>query len=630
MYVQRLLPHAMVVAVLGALLSLAGPTPGRSAEPAGTVLPPYSETGSLPTAYDLLGDTEAGYALALMTPLCSTLSLSFERDMALAAQTSNALEWWLFLRDCAIASVTRATDHVGVGGGSLTEVCLDSLDPMTRRIALRTSALFRPLDCKAEEEPSPRTWVLLEPLHPGRYVLAEYSHHYNVPPLETKLFTGGGRSGSASLGLPASAEFEVTAGRVTYVGSFVVTPTGEASHASERSDSAATQKTERPVAVEVVRDLPGALIALECAEPGLGVVVSDRIASHSGDPSSSFLRPLMRSYRLRFDLCRSALGGDAEAIARLIADGADVNTRGRGPSSSQGLTWPPEDIVEGLLNKPFHEIWNPPLTWPLEFIVEEPFRRECTPLGLAAAQGHTVAVELLLQHGAEVDAPQRWWGSQWTPLQLACASGHSTTAAALVAGGAQLGDDASDLVYGAAVAGHAALVETLLGCGVDIDGRSPDGRTPLDAAASAGNAAAVALLLSKGAKAMPRSVGATTPLHSAAWSGSVEVVSALLDHDADLGATDAQGDTPLHVAAGRGKAEVVRVLLDRGADLGATNAQGDTPLHVAAGHGQAEVVRVLLDRGADPRARNAASKTPLTLARKSRHQTVVRLLEKAR
>jgi ankyrin repeat protein len=360
------------------------------------------------------------------------------------------------------------------------------------------------------------------------------------------------------------------------------------------------------VAVEVVRDLPGALIALECAEPGLGVVVSDRIASHSGDPSSSFLRPLMRSYRLRFDLCRSAFGGDAEAIARLIADGADVNTRGRGPSSSQGLTWPPEGIVEG------------------------PFRRECTPLGLAAAQGHTVAVELLLQHGAEVDAPQRWWGSQWTPLQLACASGHSTTAAALVAGGAQLGDDASDLVYGAAVAGHAALVETLLGCGVDIDGRSPDGRTPLDAAASAGNAAAVALLLSKGAKAMPRSVGATTPLHSAAWSGSVEVVSALLDHDADLGATDAQGDTPLHVAAGRGKAEVVRVLLDRGADLGATNAQGDTPLHVAAGHGQAEVVRVLLDRGADPRARNAASKTPLTLARKSRHQTVVRLLEKAR
>jgi ankyrin repeat protein len=97
-----------------------------------------------------------------------------------------------------------------------------------------------------------------------------------------------------------------------------------------------------------------------------------------------------------------------------------------------------------------------------------PFRWDWTPLHQAARGGHPDVAELLLMHGAAVDA-KGWCG--WTPL------------------------------HEAAYRGHHAVVEVLLRRGADVNRVETDNFwTPLDAALREGRTATAQLLRANGGR----------------------------------------------------------------------------------------------------------------------------------
>jgi ankyrin len=96
----------------------------------------------------------------------------------------------------------------------------------------------------------------------------------------------------------------------------------------------------------------------------------------------------------------------------------------------------------------------------------QPWSRGAQPLHYAVFNGDADSVELLLEHGADVNAIA---GNGWTPLHIACASGRE------------------------------ALVDLLLENGADVNAMTEAGDSPLVLATRYGDADIVEDLLSHGA-----------------------------------------------------------------------------------------------------------------------------------
>ena len=156
-------------------------------------------------------------------------------------------------------------------------------------------------------------------------------------------------------------------------------------------------------------------------------------------------------------------------------------------------------------------------------------------------------------------------------------------------------------------------------------------RTPLHLAARAGHAALVQLLLGHSADANRRDYGGGTALHAAAEAGRLEAARALMAHGARLDLLDEAGETPLHRAARGGHDEVVELLLEGGADPDPMGDHGGGPLHAAAAAGQLGAARRLLAHGALANLQSNASDrrlTPMHEAERAGHAELAALLRR--
>ncbi|HNX76694.1 MAG TPA: ankyrin repeat domain-containing protein, partial [Candidatus Rifleibacterium sp.] len=86
-----------------------------------------------------------------------------------------------------------------------------------------------------------------------------------------------------------------------------------------------------------------------------------------------------------------------------------------------------------------------------------------------------------------------------------------------------------------------------------------------------------------------------TPLHKAAALGNLKIMQLLIDLGAAVNATNEFMRTPLHYAASRGDLDAVKLLLKAGANLQSVDFRGSTPLHDAARHRQVYIYLLELD-----------------------------------
>jgi ankyrin repeat protein len=213
----------------------------------------------------------------------------------------------------------------------------------------------------------------------------------------------------------------------------------------------------------------------------------------------------------------------------------------------------------------------------------EPGRREYleqitengnTPLQFAARYGHLEAVQILLDHGADINARD---SSILTALLLAAWARHDNVVDLLLNKQAEIGfpsDDGFDLYLDHKVVdGYIKVLENLKSSGENFSNRikAKNGTIPLSAAIQAGKKELAGLLLHYGADIETRNRIGNTPLAEAAYNADHILVKALLQRGANLEARNNDGETPLIASAclmpDLGRRDCINALLDNGADI---------------------------------------------------------------
>ena len=209
-----------------------------------------------------------------------------------------------------------------------------------------------------------------------------------------------------------------------------------------------------------------------------------------------------------------------------------------------------------------------------------------TPLLVAALDGHREIVDLLLEAGADPNAP----GDE-TPLLVAAVGGHGEIVDILLEAGA----DPNATVWGGVplldmVAAGAPSEIFFRFFGEDRD-LNPDalvwGDTILSWRLLRGvggyneNRDVIHFLIAEGADVNLDGVGSLGPcIHLAIDYWDFETVRLLCEAGADVNVSDAIGRYPLHSAVDEGL-DKVKVLLEHGADRDLVNRFGQTPLEAA-------------------------------------------------
>lgn len=221
-----------------------------------------------------------------------------------------------------------------------------------------------------------------------------------------------------------------------------------------------------------------------------------------------------------------------------------------------------------------------------------------TPLMWAASRGNQEIVEMLLSHGAKLDASSTYGSA----LTFAALGRQEKLALYLLKKGAapnpERADGATPLML-AAANGHTNLMARLLQKSCDPNQKDHDGATALIYAARLGQTAAAGMLLKAGAEVDAADSQGRTALLYAAANGHPKMADVLLAHHASINHKDRRNATALLLAARySGDPAIVRSLLKSGADTSVQDDTGRTPLSLAMARGYEDVTNALHEMGA--------------------------------
>jgi len=183
-----------------------------------------------------------------------------------------------------------------------------------------------------------------------------------------------------------------------------------------------------------------------------------------------------------------------------------------------------------------------------------------------------------------------------------------------------------DKVFLALYSGRSDQLEVAIRRGFDVATTNDDGQTLLQEAAFIGAANAVSALIKAGAPVDGRNPDGDTPLLLAIASKGI-AASSHPEH-ADLASLPLVERVRWAAASGD-SLKTVETLLDAGADPNGRGSGGWTPLLLAIQEGRTDVVRMLVERGADPTLHTEDRVTPIALAQRyrRRHPEIVALIQ---
>ena len=251
-----------------------------------------------------------------------------------------------------------------------------------------------------------------------------------------------------------------------------------------------------------------------------------------------------------------------------------------------------------------------------------------TPLLQAAHKGVDAITEVLLHHGARIEETDSVDGN--TALSLAATEGNSSTVALLLSKSANVearNKRQRTPLLCAAFNGHSLTVSHLLGHGASIKETDSGGNTAIHLAVWGGHEDTVALLASRGAPLdAPASQGAT-PLLIAVQNGMTDMCALLLSLGCDVEESHQIEQTvPLQYAAIKGCHSMVRLLLSRGAEVN-TRRGGSTPIFLASQEGNLASAVTLLQQGADQfQEQSVGGALPIHAAAQKNHAALVEVL----
>ena len=232
---------------------------------------------------------------------------------------------------------------------------------------------------------------------------------------------------------------------------------------------------------------------------------------------------------------------------------------------------------------------------------------EATPLHAACANRHLHMVQLLVDHGADIEETNE---SSATPLIAAIRANDSSVIRSLLDAGADVNHavDVTPLSEAAAKC-ELEIIEELLSAGAIIGGPSTKENALVRACRSRQRIVAELLLANLWGHEYEIEICGEA-LSAAIECGSREMVHLLLEH----------GVSPsfkmLRRACVVGVLEVVKMLVDTGIDVNEDDGDDCPLLHVAACHSRPDIVQFLISRGANTMLRSVTYGSPLIAALK--------------
>ncbi len=271
-------------------------------------------------------------------------------------------------------------------------------------------------------------------------------------------------------------------------------------------------------------------------------------------------------------LADAAMNGEIDTMRALLKAGADVNAPGA--FGTPALHWRVRvDDLAGtaLLLKAGAD-------------VNAATERGVTALSLAIENGNPKMVEVLLKARADSGRPD---AAHETPLMRAAAVGVLPVVQLLLKHGAAV--DARDELFGqtalmfAARAGHLQVVDTLIARGADVNASTTVGPVPPFIAPNSVPGFGFGVGILRGGVPADRGrrepiPGGMTPLLYAARHDHREVAARLIDAGADVNGREANGIWPLLMAISNDNVATARLLLERGSAVNGQDWYGRGPL----------------------------------------------------